>query len=336
MDETALEILLSEPLPPVVETMGAVPGDLLVLGAGGKMGPSLARLALRASRAASSDRRVIAVSRFGDGATRSGLEHSGVETISCDLFDGQALGNLPDAPNIIYMAGQKFGTSRDSARTWASNALLPGLVARRFPASRLVAFSTGNVYPLWPLESEGPGEEDPTGPIGEYAQSALARERVLEFCSRRSGTPMAILRLNYAVEPRYGVLRDIADRVKAGAMVDVAMGRVNLIWQRDANAVALRALAYCASPPLVLNVTGPAYPVRWLAAELGRRLEREPRIAGEEPDTALLSNAARMQSRFGIPETGIETMLDRVAGWVREGGRSLGKPTHFEERSGRF
>ena len=336
MDEPLLEAMLSEPEPPEVEAMRSLPGDLLVLGAGGKMGPSLSRLAIRASVAAGIARRVIAVSRFGDAGVRRQLEAGGVETIACDLFDPSALQGLPEVPNIIYLAGQKFGTEQDSARTWAINALLPGLVARRFPASRIVAFSTGNVYPLWPLESEGPRETDPTGPVGEYAQSALARERVLEFCSRRSGSLMAILRLNYAIEPRYGVLRDIADRVKQGTAIDVAMGRVNLIWQRDANGIALRALGHCASPPLVLNVTGPAYQVRWLAAEFGRRFGMEPRIAGREQETALLSNPARMESMFGAPSVRIDGMLDRVAEWVEAGGRSLGKPTHFEERSGRF
>lgn len=336
MDESALEALLSEPIPPVVAAMQSLPGDLLVLGAGGKMGPSLGRLAVRASHAAGVTRRVIAVSRFGDGAIRRQLEQSGVQTIPSDLLDPGALERLPDAPNVIYMAGQKFGTEQDSARTWAINAFLPGLVAARYPRSRIVAFSTGNVYPLWPLESDGPAEDDPTGPIGEYAQSALARERVLEFCSLRSGTPVAILRLNYAIEPRYGVLRDIADRVMQGTAVDVAMGKVNLIWQRDANAVALRALAHCDSPPLILNVTGPGYRVRWLAAEFGRRFGTEVRIGGEERETALLSNAGRMQDLFGAPDFGIEVMLDRVADWVQGGGRSLGKPTHFEERSGKF
>lgn len=336
MDETALESLLSEPAPPVVAAMGSLPGDLLVLGAGGKMGPSLVRLALRASRAAGIARRVIAVSRFGDAQARRQLDADGAETIACDLFDPGALLGLPAAPNVVYMAGQKFGTEQDSPRTWAINAFLPGLVALRFASSRIVAFSTGNVYPLWPLASEGPAEDDPTGPIGEYAQSALARERVLEFSSRRVGTPMTILRLNYAIEPRYGVLRDIADRVKQGRPVEVDMGKVNLIWQGDANGIALRSLAHCTSPPLVLNLTGPAYRVRWLAAEFGRRFGIEPRIAGLERETALLSNSARMQATFGAPSTGIEAMLDRVAEWVEGGGRSLGKPTHFEERSGKF
>ncbi|HEU5219559.1 MAG TPA: NAD-dependent epimerase/dehydratase family protein, partial [Gemmatimonadales bacterium] len=241
-DETELEEILSRPTPAVVQAMGSLQGDLLILGAGGKMGPSLARLARRASTDAGSTRRVIAVARFSEPGLQAALEADGIDTIRCDLFDRGPVAALPEAPNLIYMAGQKFGTTGEEARTWAVNAVLPGIVAERFSAARMVAFSTGNVYPLWPLDSEGPAETDPVGPVGEYAQSALARERVLEFFSRQQGTPLAILRLNYAVEPRYGVLRDIADRVYGGVPVSLAMGRVNLIWQRDANAIALRAL----------------------------------------------------------------------------------------------
>jgi nucleoside-diphosphate-sugar epimerase len=336
-DETAMDELLSRPTRPLVEALGALEGDLLILGAGGKMGPSLARLAQRATREAGVSRRIVAVSRFSDRALRDWLQRAGVETVAADLLEPDQLAGLPEAPNVVLMAGQKFGTAGDAPRTWAVNALLPGLVATRFRRSRIVAFSTGNVYPLWPADSDGPTETDPPLPVGEYAQSALARERILEFGSRRHATPMAILRLNYAIEPRYGVLRDLADRVQAGRPVDLSMGKVNLIWQRDANAIALRALAHCRVPPLVLNVTGrPAHSVRWLAEELGRRLERVPVFAGTEGDTALLSDAREMEARFGPPEVSIATMLDQVAAWVRQGGRSLGKPTHFEERSGRF
>jgi nucleoside-diphosphate-sugar epimerase len=336
-DEATLEELLSRPTPVLVDAMRDLAGDLLVLGAGGKMGPSLARLARRASEEAGRPRRIVAVSRFSEPGIRDALERAGVETIAADLLDPAQLAPLPGAANVILMAGQKFGTSGDSPRTWAINALLPGLVSYRFRGSRIVAFSTGNLYPLWPAGSDGPTERDPPAPVGEYAQSALARERVLEFCSCRHATPMAILRLNYAIEPRYGVLRDIADRVKAGVPVEVAMGKVNLIWQRDANAIALRAVAHCAVPPLVLNVTGtPAWPVRWLAEELGRRLGRGAVIRGEEEATALLSDARRMEERFGAPEVSIGAMLDLTADWVLGGGRSLGKPTHFEERSGQF
>ena len=337
MSEAELEELLSRPTPAVVDAMGALDGDLLILGAGGKMGPSLARLALRASEAAGKARRIFAVARYSDPAVREALEAAGITTITSDLFDRGQAARLPEAPNVVFMAGQKFGTAADEPRTWAVNAFLPGLMAERFPESRIVAFSTGNVYPLWPLASAGPTETDPVGPLGEYAQSALGRERVLEYFGRQRRTPMAFLRLNYAIEPRYGVLRDIADRVNGGRPVDRGMGKVNLIWQRDANAVALRALAHTAVPPLVLNVTGrPAHPVRWLAEELGNRLGASPRFQGTEASTGLLSNASRMETLFGPPEVPIGEMLDLVSAWVRAGGRSLGKPTHFEEREGRF
>jgi nucleoside-diphosphate-sugar epimerase len=335
--DIALDELLSRPTSAVMEAMRGLCGGLLILGAGGKMGPSLARLAQRASREAGVGRRIVAVARFSDRELEGALNGHGIETIRCDLFDAGQVAALPDLPNVVFMAGQKFGTTADEARTWAVNAFLPGVVATRFPAARIVAFSTGNVYPLSDARGEGPVESDRTGPIGEYAQSALARERVLEFFSRMQKTPMAILRLNYAIEPRYGVLRDIADRVSSGQPIDLAMGRVNLIWQRDANAIALRALQHCAVPPLVLNVTGrPAYPVRWLAVELGRRLGIEPVFRGIEAESALLSDAARSEALFGSPPVGIDAMLDCIADWVAGGGRSLGRPTHYESREGKF
>lgn len=337
MTEAELETLLSDPTPELIASLAQVEGDILVLGVGGKMGPSLARLAARASREAGVSRRVIGVSRFSDPLSRRSLERDGIETIPCDLFDRAAVARLPDALNVIYMAGRKFGTSDDQAATWATNAFIPGVVADRFAGSRIVAFSTGNVYPLSPAPGDGPTETDPVRPTGEYAQAALARERVFEFFSRRNHTPMAILRLNYAVEPRYGVLRDIADKVFRGDPVDVAMGYANVIWQRDATAIALRALLHCTSPPLVLNVTGrPAQSVRWLAVEFGRRFGRAPLVANSEAATALLSDAGRSETLFGPPPTGISAMLDHVAGWVASDGRSLNLPTHFEEREGRF
>jgi nucleoside-diphosphate-sugar epimerase len=337
LSDTALEELLSRPTPALVESMAGLEGGILVLGAGGKMGPSLARLAQRASREAGQERRIVAVARFTDRSLEAALQAHGIETVRCDLFDPAQTAALPDLPNVLYLVGQKFGTADDEPRTWAVNAYLPGVVASRFAAARIVAFSTGNVYPLADVRTEGPVETDPTGPLGEYAKSALARERVLEFFSRRQQTPMAILRLNYAIEPRYGVLRDLADRIIAGEPIELAMGRVNLIWQRDANAAALRALAHCAVPPLRLNLTGrPAHSVRRLAEGLGRRLGREPRFSGPEGDTALLSDATRAEALFGPPPVGIEEMLDCVADWVAQGGRSLGKPTHFEARDGRY
>jgi nucleoside-diphosphate-sugar epimerase len=336
-DDAVLEEQLSRPTPAVVDAVTALDGDLMLLGAGGKMGPSLARLARRALEQAGVRRRVIAVARFSESGVRQSLERDGVETLTCDLLDREQVARLPDVPNLIYMVGQKFGTTGDEARTWAINAFLPGVVAERFPRARIVAFSTGNVYPLSAVEGEGPSETHATGPVGEYAQSALARERVLAFFSRRNSTPMAILRLNYAVEPRYGVLRDIADRVFGRRPVDETMGRVNLVWQRDANAIALRALAHCAVPPLVLNVTGrPAHAVRWLAEQFALRWGIEPKFEGVEAPTALLSDASRMETLFGTPEVGIEEMIERVAAWVEAGGRSLDKPTRFEARDGRF
>ena len=334
MAEAELEDELSRPSFELTKELSHVPGDILVLGAGGKMGPSLARMS---KRAAGPLRRVIAVARFTDPARRAVLEQHEVETIECDLLDRRQRESLPDAPNVIYMVGQKFGTSDDAGRTWAVNAHLPGIVAERYSASRIVAFSTGNVYPLSPADGEGPTEADPIGPIGEYAQSALARERVLEYWSRRNQTPMAILRLNYAIEPRYGVLRDIADRVRARIPVDLTMGWVNLIWQRDANDVALRSLGGCEVPPLVLNLTGyPKVSVRRIAEQFASRWGVEPRFAGSEALTALLSDASAMVRRFGAPETGLEEMIDRIASWIDQGGGSLGKPTHFEMREGKF
>ena len=334
--EAALEEQLAAPTPALVRAMGGLDGDIVVLGAGGKMGPSLARLAVRASEAAGAKRHVFAVSRFRDEALRARLDDWGVRTIACDLLDADAVANLPDAPHVVYMVGQKFGTTGDGATTWALNTVAPAVAAERYRRSRIVAFSTGNVYPLWTADSQGPTEDDLVGPVGEYAWSALARERVLTWHSTKHGTPMVILRLNYAVEPRYGVLRDIADRVHAGLPVDLTMGAVNVIWQRDANAVALMALACAASPPLVLNVTGPRHSVRWIAEEFGRRFVKPVVFQGAEASTALLSDASRAWELFGQPEAGIDEMIDRVAEWVTGGGRSLGKPTHFEEREGKF
>jgi nucleoside-diphosphate-sugar epimerase len=317
--------------------MAALSGDLLILGAGGKMGPSLARLARRASNEAKVQRRVVAVSRFRDVAIRDALTAEGIEVLARDLLAPGQLDDLPDAPNVIFMVGHKFGTAADPPATWAANAYLPAAAVQRFPLARLVVFSTGNVYPLMPVAGRGASETDAVAPIGEYAQSALGRERLAAYFAGRQGTPLAILRVNYAVELRYGVLRDLADRVSAGKPVDVTMGWVNVIWQRDAVSVALRALAHCAVPPFVLNVTGPErLRVRGLATRLGERLTRPPTFMGTEAATALLSDASRCGALFGPPTVDAATALDWVADWVRRGGSSLGKPTHFQERGGRF
>ncbi len=335
--EAELDERLSRPTETDVAALDRLDGDLLVLGAGGKMGPSLARLARRATKDSDLPRRIIAVSRFTTPGLQKALMADGIETVACDLLEPGALERLPDLPNVVFMAGQKFGTSADPAATWTLNALLPGLVARRFASSRLVVFSTGNVYPLVTADSRGHTEAGPLQPIGEYAQSALARERIVTFLSTRHESPAAILRLNYAVELRYGVLRDLADRVWRREAVDLSMGYVNVIWQRDANAVALRSLSLCSVPPTVLNVTGTEkLAVRALAIRLGQCLGVVPRFVGEEAPTALLSDASRCEALFGPPTVGIDTLIHWVADWVKRGGPTLGKPTHFEERDGRF
>jgi len=333
-DVDRLEEELSRPDSAVTVDLARVPGAILVLGAGGKMGPSLARMAARARAGSDS---VYAASRFSDPAVSARLSAAGIRTIVTDLLEPGALAVLPDAPNVVYMAGRKFGSTGAPEETWASNAFLPGLVMERFRSSRIVVFSTGNVYPFTPVPDGGPSEEDPVGPVGEYAQSALARERVVTYGSRRHGTPAAILRLNYAIEPRYGILRDLADRIWRGQPIDLTTGHANVIWQRDAVSIALRALAHCHSPPLVLNVTGTeVVSIRSLAQAIGAALGKAPVFVGRESATALLSNAARAATLFGPPPTSLATMVDRVSIWVRGGGGGLGKPTHYDERTGAF
>ncbi|MFI5279502.1 MAG: NAD-dependent epimerase/dehydratase family protein [Gemmatimonadales bacterium] len=335
-DQAEIEEELSRPAPADVAALRALAGDILVLGVSGKMGPSLARLARRASDEAGVARRVIGVARFSARNTRELLEAHGIETIACDLLDRGAVGRLPECPNVVYMVGQKFGTSGNQPLTWATNVHAAALAAERFAASRIVVFSTGNVYPLSSVAGPGPNEDDPVGPVGEYAESSLGRERMFEFFSQRHGTKIALLRLNYAIEPRYGVLRDLADAIVRGDPIDLAMGHVNVIWQRDANAVALRAFEHCASPPFVLNVTGPMQATHDLAERLGARLEVKPRFEGTERETALLSDATLCRELFGPPGMTVGAMIERVVDWVKAGGGSLGKPTHFQQREGEF
>ncbi|NPV10157.1 MAG: NAD(P)-dependent oxidoreductase [Anaerolineae bacterium] len=336
-DEASLDEVMSRPSPALVEDLTALEGDIMILGVAGKMGPTLARLARRASDEAGVSRRVIGVSRFSQPGTRQQLESWGVETIACDLLDREALASLPQARNIVFMAGRKFGSTGAEATTWAMNAYLPGLVAERFPDSRFVVFSSGNVYPLVPVISGGAVEEDLTAPVGEYAQSVLARERLFEYFSRERGIPVTLIRLNYAIDLRYGVLFDIGAKVHAGEPVDVTMGHANVIWQGDANSYVLRAFGLCSSPPAVLNVTGPEIvSVRRVAQRFGELLGREPVIQGQESPTAFLNNAGRCFSLFGYPTVPLDTMIRWIARWLELGGSSLGKPTHFETRDGRF
>ena len=337
-DETELEERLSRPGRGVIDALASSPGDLLVLGAGGKMGPSLTAMAKRAVRELGDDRRVIAVSRWSDATARDRLAALGVEVLVADLADRSALASLPAAPNVVYMAGQKFGTSDDPARTWHMNAVVPAMVAERFASSRLVAFSTGNVYPLVRAESPGAREDHALTPAGEYANSCVARERVLEHVARTRGMPLALVRLSYAVDLRYGVLVDVASRVIAGEPVPLAMGFANVIWQGDANAQALRCLPLAGAPaPFVVNVTGPErLSIRDAAMRLGEHLGRDAIFAGSEGLDALLSDTTRAQSYFGAPEVDARTLLEWVAAWLARGGRRLGKPTHFEVRDGRY
>lgn len=334
--EEELDEALSRPpeeLGPELATLG---GDLVILGVAGKMGPSLARMARRALDAAGSRAQVFGVARFSNPAGLKTLERWGVHPVQANLLERDEVRRLPEAAAVVFMAGMKFGTTGAQAQTWATNAYLPGLVAERYPGVRTVVFSTGNVYPFVAPESGGATEETPPVPVGEYAQSALGRERVFEYFSRRHGTPTAIFRLNYAVELRYGILLEIARKVHAGAPIDVRTGYVNVIWQGDANAMALRCLAAADSPPSIWNVTGPEIlAVRDLARKFGALLGREPVFEGHEEPTALLSNPARAIARFGRP-TPVETLLPWVAHWVRIGGRILDKPTHFETRDGKF
>ena len=332
-----LENKLAEPSAELIRDLRSVEGDILVLGVGGKMGPSLARLAARAIAEGGLSKRVIGASRLSNEAARRELEEAGVETVSCDLLQEDQLRQLPEAQNVIYMAGHKFGTTGREYYTWAMNAYLPGRVAERFKRSRIVAFSSGNVYPFSPVGSGGVNEAVPPEPVGEYAQSCLGRERIFEYFSHRNGTPMAIYRLNYAIDMRYGVLLELARAVNEERPVDVTMGHANVIWQGDANAMALRCLTQCATPPSIINVTGPeTMPIRWAAAEFARRLGKEAIFTGTESDNALLSNAAKSHQLFGYPRVSLLQMIDWVAEWVRNGGDTWNKPTHFQERKGKF
>ena len=335
--EDELEDALSRPTAADIAAARELRGDLLILGVGGKMGPSFARLARRALDAAGSGQRVIGVARFSEPRVEAGLQRDGVETISCDLLESMALSRLPDTPNVVFMAAKKFGTTGAESSTWAMNTFLPGLVAERYRAARIVAFSSGNVYPLMPISSGGATEDTPAGPIGEYAESVLGRERLFEYGSAQWGTKSVLFRLNYAVELRYGVLVDIGWAVYKGAPIDLAMGMVNVIWQRDANSICLRSFAHCQAPPLRLNVTGPEMlSVRYIAEQFGKRFGIEPMFKGEESSNALLNNSSRSVELFGYPTVGPLELLDWIADWIRNGGRVLNKATGFQIREGKF
>ena len=328
---------LSEPFPEDVALAERLEGDVLILGAAGKMGPTLVRRIATAFRRADRPNQVYAVSRFSRQGAREEIETSGARAIAADLLDGDALANLPDCPHVLYLVGMKFGSAGQEPMTWALNTYLPGRVAERFRASRIVALSTGNVYGEVPVASGGSKETDPLQPVGEYAQSCLGRERIFQHFALQNETPVCLVRLNYAVEARYGVLLDIARKVYQEEPLSMAMGHVNVIWQGDANSACFRALELCSAPATVLNLTGPeTLSVRALARAFGERFGKEPVFVGEEEPTALLSDASRYHARFGPPHVPAADVIDLVAEWVQRGGPTLGKPTKFEVQDGRF
>jgi nucleoside-diphosphate-sugar epimerase len=335
--EDALEEALSRPTAGVMQTLGALQGDIAVLGAGGKMGPSLANMVRRGCDALGDNRHVFAVSRFSSSEAKRQLEQHGVQAISCDLMDRDAVRRLPEAPNVIFMAGQKFGTADAPELTWVMNTLVPAIVAERYASSRIVVFSTGCVYPLTPLDGTGSREDDVLDPPGEYANTCVGRERVFTHFAKEHGTRALMFRLSYAIDLRYGVLLDIAQKVMRGEPVDVSMGEANVIWQGDANARAIQCLARTDSPPVALNVTGrERIGIRDIAHRLGALLGREPRIVGTEGRTAWVFDASRSYEWFGPPTVSVEEMVEATAHWVAHGGATHGKPTHFETRDGKF
>ena len=335
--EGELEDLLSEPTDEDVATVARLEPDILILGAGGKMGPSLARRVRRAAERAGNGSRVLAVSRFSSREARESLEADGIPTLACDFTSAPAISGLPRFPNVMFLAGRKFGTTDRTDITWTTNTVVPARVAEHFNDARMVVFSTGNVYPLVPADGPAPTEQDAPMPVGEYAQSCLGRERVVEFVSREAGLRALMFRLNYAVDLRYGTLVDVARKVFAGEPIDLTVGYFNAIWQGDANSYALRSLELCESPPQVLNVTGPErISVREAAQWFGTFFKREPRFVNQEGPVALLSDSSRCRALLGEPGVSQERLRQWVAHWVAAGGASLNKPTHFEAADGRF
>ncbi|MEX2641375.1 MAG: hypothetical protein WD266_11845 [Balneolales bacterium] len=332
-----LDDLLSTPSEQLVSEIKELKGDIMILGAAGKMGPSLAMMARRAVDQAGVDKTVYGVSRFSNSANRELLESKGIKTISADLMDEKDLQALPEAENVIYLVGNKFGTTENAGFTWAVNSYLPGRIAGKFKNSSIVVFSSGNVYPFQEIKTGGATEKDMPAPLGEYAQSCLGRERVFEHFSKTNNTPTLIYRLNYAVDLRYGVLLEVAQSVYNDKPIDLTTGHVNVIWQGDANGIALRCLTHCATPPNILNVTGPeTVSVRWLAHQFGERLGKEPILKNEEQPTALLNNASKSHRLFGYPGVTLSQMIEWTADWVLNEGSTLDKPTHFQQRKGKF
>ncbi len=330
-----LEDIMTTPSQALIEDMKKLDGDILVLGVGGKMGPSLAKMAKRAIDEAGIEKKVIGVSRFSSGGLREELESSGIETLAADLLNDEDLDKLPQVKNVIFMAGNKFGTKGNEHFTWAMNTYLPGRVAEKFKLSRIVAFSTGNVYPLTSVFQGECSEEKPVNPVGEYAQSCLGRERMFTHFSHKNETPLLLFRLNYAIDMRYGVLLEIAKQVYNEKPIDLSMGHVNVIWQGDANEYALRSLQLCSSPPKVLNITGPEkISVRWLAGQFAQKFNKPVQFINEESTTALLNNASQSHQLFGYPKVSLGQMIDWTVDWITNDGVTHNKPSHFQERQG--
>ncbi len=333
-DIAALEDFMTAPGPELVRDLAAVPGDMLVLGVGGKMGPTLARLARRAAPG----RRIVGVARFSEKGLRESLERAGIETVACDLLDRKAIEALPSAPNVMFMAGFKFGATGNEPLAWAMNVLVPAMVAERFAGSRIVAFSTGCVYPFVPVDGPGATEEtQPVPPAGDYANSCVGRERMFQYFSGKCGTAGRLFRLNYAIDMRYGVLHDVASKVLGALPIDLTMGHVNVIWQGDANAIALRCLRCATTPTTPINVSGPdTISVRWLATEFGKLLGRKPLFTGTEAASGWVTCTRRMVEEFGAPSVPLQRMIEWTADWQTRAMPSLGKPTHYEVRDGQY
>lgn len=337
---TEIEVLEQELLKPsdaLIADIEKIEGDIIILGVGGKMGPGMAKLARKAILKSGIKKRVIGISKFSEVGMRDELEAHGIETVAADLLNEDQLAGLPDAPNILYLAGTKFGTTGKEPFTWAMNSYLPGRVAERYRNSRIVAFSTGNVYPFVSVNSGGLSEESTPAPVGEYGQSCLGRERLFQYFSEKYNIPTLIYRLNYAIDLRYGVMLEIAKAVLADKPIDLTTGNVNVIWQGDANEIAIRSLLHCESPANILNVTGPeTLSVKWLAEQFGFLLDKKPRFINESQPNALLSNASKAHKLFGYPRVTVLKMIEMTVAWLQAGGETINRPTHFQERKGQF